>query len=95
VVLGGIYGLIFRRAANDRRGGWLFGIGFGFLSWMCSVGLVGAVRAPLAVGHDAIALMLAFLAYGTLLGSLFPVVHRLFMARFDQAPRRRRQPQAP
>src|SRR5437762_754868 len=28
---GALYGAIFRRAANDRRGGWLFGLSYGFL----------------------------------------------------------------
>src|SRR5687768_12427764 len=35
---GGLYGRIFMRAANDGRGGWLFGIGFGFLLWMLGPG---------------------------------------------------------
>src|SRR3546814_4352640 len=30
---GGIYGRLFQRGANDRRGGWLFGMAFGFLLW--------------------------------------------------------------
>src|SRR5688572_26778037 len=34
MLLGGIgYGLLFQRAANDRAGGWLFGMAYGFLLW--------------------------------------------------------------
>src|SRR5690242_20251482 len=33
-VAGGLYGRIFMRAANDQRGGWLFGISFAFLLWL-------------------------------------------------------------
>src|SRR5438045_2600415 len=31
---GALYGAVFGRAANDREGGWLFGISYGFLLWM-------------------------------------------------------------
>src|SRR4051794_25366997 len=34
IVAGAIYGRVFSRAANDPRGGWLFGISYGFLLWM-------------------------------------------------------------
>src|SRR5690606_27897184 len=33
-IAGAFYGRILMRAANDRRGGWLFGICFGFVLWM-------------------------------------------------------------
>ena len=35
-ISGLLYALIFRRAANDKRGGWLFGTAFGFLLWMAA-----------------------------------------------------------
>ena len=35
LLIGGlIYGWLFQRAANDPRGGWLFGLSFGFVLWM-------------------------------------------------------------
>src|SRR3712207_5994459 len=35
MLLGGLlYGWLFQRAANDPRGGWLFGLAFGFVLWM-------------------------------------------------------------
>src|SRR4051812_22662635 len=33
IIAGVIYGAIFKRAANDRRGGWIFGASYGFLLW--------------------------------------------------------------
>lgn len=43
---GVVYGGLFRRGANDRRGGWLFGMAFGFMLWTA-----GAVMVlPLASG---------------------------------------------
>lgn len=43
---GAVYGRLFGRAANDRRGGWLFGMAFGFALWAG-----GAVMVlPLASG---------------------------------------------
>ncbi len=34
VLLAGVlYGQMFQRAANDRHGGWLFGLAYGFLIW--------------------------------------------------------------
>src|SRR5690242_16488011 len=29
-----LYGVIYRRAANDRRSGWIFGASTGFIFWM-------------------------------------------------------------
>ena len=75
---GAAYGRLFGRAANDRRGGWLFGISYGYLLWMLGpVGLMQWVLgAPLAVGTAAIGLMLAQLLHGLVMGTVFPGVHR-------------------
>jgi hypothetical protein len=82
LALGAAYGAIFRRAANDRRGGWLFGISYGFLVWMMGAG--GVLRwlvGPLATGTAAIGLMAAHLLYGGAIGVLYPWIHRLFPRR--------------
>ena len=75
---GAAYGRIFMRAANDSRGGWLFGISFGFLLWM--IGPVAITQwvtgRPAAVDGAARYLFVAHLAYGVALGGLFPHVHR-------------------
>jgi hypothetical protein len=80
---GALYGRIFMRAANDFRGGWLFGISFGFLLWMLGPAtfLQWFLGQPLAMGTSAQAIFLAHLAYGVALGFLFPLVHRRFMDR--------------
>ncbi len=82
---GAAYGRLFQRAANDRRGGWLFGMGFGFLLWTAgAVMVLPAVSGGNAPGGEAaIGVFLSLLAWGTALGSLFPFVHRRFHARVD------------
>ena len=79
VAAGAFYGRLFSRAANDRYGGWLFGISYGFLIWM--VGPVTALQwvlaRPLAVGVAAMGVLGAHLIYGLALGLLFPWIHRL------------------
>lgn len=86
MAMGGVlYGWLFQRAANDRRGGWLFGLAYGFLLWM-------AVPVPLLqwlpdrpsmTGAPAAGLLLAQLAWGLVLGLAFPRVHRPLQARVD------------
>ena len=67
------------RAANDRRGGWLFGIGFGFLLWMLGPSTVvyWMRHAPLATGRASQALFASHLLYGLVLGVAFPFVHTI------------------
>lgn len=83
MVAGAVYGAVFRRAASDRRGGWLFGISYGFLLWM--VGPVTLLQAilgrPLATGPAAIGLLAANLLSGLVLGLLFRPMHRLTQLR--------------
>lgn len=85
---GAAYGRLFQRAANDRRGGWLFGMAFGFLLWAAGAVMVlpavSGGRAP--AGEAAIGLFLSLIAWGTALGSLFPFVHRRFHARVGDWP---------
>ena len=85
VFAGAIYGLAFRRAANDRRGGWLFGLSFGFAMWIVApvvvLPLIG--RPVIAAGTPAIGFLLAFLAWGLCVGALFPYVHKPLHANLD------------
>jgi hypothetical protein len=83
---GAAYGRIFQRAANDRRGGWLFGMAFGFLLWVGgAVMVLPAVSGGAApAGEAAIGVFVALLVWGTALGSLFPVMHRLIRVRGGQ-----------
>jgi hypothetical protein len=86
IVAGAIYGRVFSRAANDPRGGWLFGISYGFLLWM--IGPVTVLQwtlgRPLAVGVAAMGILGAYLAYGLSLGLLFPWIHNLFQYELSE-----------
>ena len=84
---GALYGRVFSRAANDPRGGWLFGISYGFLLWM--VGPVTALQLtlgrPLAVGVAAIGILMAHIGYGLALGLMYPWIHKLLQCRLSKA----------
>jgi len=75
---GAVYGRLFGRAANDKRGGWLFGMAFGFVVWAAG----GVMVLPLAsggmapAGEPAIGLFLSLVAWGGALGAVHPFVHR-------------------
>ena len=67
MLLGGVlYGWLFQRAANDPRGGWLFGLAFGFVLWM--LGPVPLLQwlpdQPILRGYPAAGLLLAQLLWG-------------------------------
>lgn len=75
---GALYGRIFQRAANDRRGGWLFGIAFGFLLWAGGAVMIlpAASGGYAPAGTAAVGVFLSLIVWGGALGSLFPHVHR-------------------
>ena len=79
------YGLAFRRAANDRRGGWLFGAVFGFILWMAApvmvLPLIGG--GTIAAGRAAIGFLACFLVWGLVAGALFPFVHAPLQGRIE------------
>jgi hypothetical protein len=86
MLLGGIlYGWLFQRAANDVRGGWLFGLAFGFVLWM--LGPVPLLQwlpdQPILRGYPAAGLLLAQLLWGLALGLVFPLIHRRLHARLE------------
>ncbi len=89
VSAGVLYGRVFGRAANDRRGGWLFGIGSGFLIWMLGPATVlqWVLSRPLAVGVAAMGMLGAHLVYGLALGLGFPWVHALLQCELSKAAR--------
>lgn len=72
-----VYALAFRRAANDKRGGWLFGAAFGFLLWMAAPLVVLPIVSErvMAAGLAATGLFASFLVWGTVVGWLFPYIH--------------------
>jgi hypothetical protein len=83
VVAGVIYASIFKRAANDCSGGWIFGASYGFLLWMIAPitlwQLLGS--RELAVGTAAMGLFGAHVLYGLVLGLVFPWIHFLIQSR--------------
>jgi hypothetical protein len=78
LVGGSLYGWLFQRAANDVRGGWLFGMAYGFVLWM--LGPVPLLQwlpdQPILRGYPAAGLLLAELLWGLAVGLVFPRVHR-------------------
>ena len=86
IFAGAIYGRVFSRAANDPRGGWLFGISYGFLLWM--IGPVTVLQwtlgRPLALGVAAMGILGAYLVYGLSLGLLFPLIHKLLQSELTR-----------
>jgi hypothetical protein len=88
---GAVYGRLFGRAANDRHGGWLFAMAFGFALWAGGAVLILPIAsgglAP--AGEAAIGLFLALVGWGAALGALFPYVHRPLHEQLETAARRR------
>jgi hypothetical protein len=86
MLLGGIlYGWLFQRAANDIRGGWLFGIAFGFVLWM--LGPVPLLQwlpdQPVLRGYPAAGLLLAQLIWGIAVGLVFSLIQRRLRGRLE------------
>ena len=87
---GAMYGRLFGRAANYLRGGWLFGMAFGFALWSAG----GVMVLPLvsggqtAAGAPAIGLFLSLVAWGAALGTVHPFVHRPLHESLETASRR-------
>ena len=77
-VAGAAYARLFGRTANDRRGGWLFGMAFGFVVWaggaVLILPLVSGGRAP--AGDAALGVFLSLVLWGGTLGALLPFIHR-------------------
>lgn len=85
IVAGIAYGRLFQRAANDKRGAWLFGLAFGFIVWMLvPVPLLQWIpQQPTLIGVPAIGLLLGQLLWGLALGVVFPLVHRRISADLE------------
>ncbi|HKP33181.1 MAG TPA: hypothetical protein VJT70_00185 [Sphingomicrobium sp.] len=89
-VAGAVYARLFGRAANDRRGGWLFGMAFGFLLWTAGavlvLPLVSGGKAP--AGEAALGLFVSLVAWGASIGALLPFVHRPLHKSIESESRR-------
>ena len=89
ILAGLLYAAIFKRAANDFHGGWLFGASFGFLLWIITpITLWQLIAArPIAVGKAAMGLFGAHVLYGLTLGLVFPWIHILIQSRLKESRR--------
>jgi len=86
---GALYGRLFGRAANGVRGGWVFGMAFGFALWAAGavmiLPLASGGRAP--AGESAIGVFLSLIAWGAALGGVHPHVHRPLHTSLETASR--------
>ena len=89
-VAGALYARLFGRAANEPRGGWLFGMAYGFALWAAGAVLL----LPLAsggktpAGEPAIGVFLSLVAWGAALGFIHPFVHPPLHERLEGAAQR-------
>jgi len=89
-IAGAAYARFFGRAANAVKGGWLFGMSFGFALWATGAVLVLPVlsggRAP--AGMAAAGIALSLIIWGIATGILIPFVHRPLHESLDTASKR-------
>ena len=89
-VAGAAYARFFGRAANGLRGGWLFGMSFGFALWAAGAVLVlpllSGGRAP--AGQAAVGVALSLIVWGLATGILVPFVHRPLHESIEAASKR-------
>src|SRR5436305_14810710 len=89
-IAGAAYSRLFGRAANEVRGGWLFGMAFGFALWAAGAVMVlplaSGGEAP--AGHAAVGVFLSVVALGADLGAVHPFVHRPLQERMERVSER-------
>jgi hypothetical protein len=75
---GALYAWLFGRAANDVRGGWLFGMAFGFGLWAAGAVMILPLlsNGETPAGKAAIGVFLSLVAWGAATGVVHPFVHR-------------------
>jgi hypothetical protein len=87
---GATYARLFGRAANEFRGGWLFGMAFGFALWAAGavmiLPLVSGGKTP--AGEAAIGVFLSLVVWGAALGAVHPFIHRPLHESIESAARR-------
>ena len=90
-VAGAAYARLFGRAANHRRGGWLFGMVFAFALWaggaVWVLPLISGGEAP--AGPAAVGVFLSLLVWGLGLGIAVPLVHPYLQERLESGAKRR------
>jgi hypothetical protein len=83
---GAVYARLLGRAANDVRGGWLFGMAFGFALWAAGAVFILplAGNGQLPAGAAATGVFLSLVLWGGCLGGLLPFVQRRVHLSLDQ-----------
>ncbi len=87
-IAGAAYGRLFGRAANDRRGGWLFGMAFGFALWATGALLVLPIASggQTPAGPAAVGVFLSLLVWGCGTGLLIPFIHPYLHVGLEAVP---------
>ncbi len=88
---GALFGRVFSRAAADPRGGWLFGLSWGYLLWMLGPATTMmwlSHDGPVAKGPAAVSLLAAYILYGLVMGIAFPHTNGLFKPRLGEGVQR-------
>jgi len=82
---GAFYGRLFGRAANDRLGGWLFGMAFGFALWAAGAAFVLPIVSggSTPAGPAALGVVLSLLVWGCALGLIVPIIHPYLHERLE------------
>lgn len=90
-IAGAVYARVFGRAANEIRGGWLFGMSFGFGVWAAGavllLPLLSGGRTP--AGPAATGVALSLLVWGLATGLLVPFVHKPLHENIETASKRK------
>ena len=86
-VAGAAYARLFGRAANDSKGGWLFGMAFGFALWAAGAVLVLPLLSggQIPAGAAAAGLFFSLLLWGAGLGLSVPLIHPHLQERLESA----------
>jgi hypothetical protein len=89
-VAGSVYGRLFGRAANDKSGGWLFGMAFGFALWAAGAIMILPLASGglIPAGKASVGVFLSLIAWGLALGAAYPFVHRPLHERIESAAQR-------
>ena len=89
-IAGAVYARLFGRAANNVRGGWLFGMAFAFALWAAGAVMVLPLASggEVPAGRAAIGVFLSLVAGGAALGLIEPFVERPLHESIESASRR-------
>jgi len=84
---GAVYGRLFGRAANDRHGGWLFGMAFAFALWAAGAAFVLPIVSggSTPAGHAAVGMFASLLVWGCGLGLINAIIHPYLHERIESA----------